>query len=145
MQVPIDQISFEQQVKESGRVFADCVREEYEDALPNATTTIYVKHPKSNEQGGGESAIRYDISDDSVNDGTLEYQMDSHREPLIQRFLDRVSSTYRESKRYQGSDYSIRFLGRYLEFRHLETTDTEHLDLGKSDFYEVAAFALKKN
>lgn len=38
MQVPVDQISFEQQVEELGRVFVDCVREEYEDACRHCRT-----------------------------------------------------------------------------------------------------------
>lgn len=145
MQVPIDQISFEQQVGELGRVFADCTRKEFEDVLPNATVTIYVKQPKCNDQGGGESGIRYDISDDSVSEETLEYQMDSRRDVLIQRFLDTVSANYRDSRRYRGHDRSIRFLGRVLEVKDLVTGPTEHFDFDESDFQEIAEFALKKN
>ena len=115
MQVPIEQISFEDQVKELSRVLARSVREEFEDDLPNATVTIYVKQPKSGDQGQGESAFRYDISDDTVSDETLEYQMKLHSEPLIQRFLECVSSNYRDSRRYQGHDRSIRFLGRVFK------------------------------
>ena len=145
MQVPINQISFEQQAKELGRVFAGCVQEEWKGILPNATITIYLKHPKSHEQGAGESGFRFEISDDSVSEETLKYQMDSHREPLIQKFLDRVSSNYRESRRYQGHDRTIRFLGRVLEIKDLGTGSTEHLDLDESDFSEIAKFALEKN
>ena len=149
MQVPIEQISFEDQIKELSRVLAGCIREEFEDDLPNATVTIYVKQPKSGEQGTGESAFRYDISDDSVSDETVEYQMNLHREPLIQRFLDKVSLNYRESGRYQGHDHTIRFLGRVLEVKDLVTVPTEHLDghpdLNESDFREIAEFALEKH
>ena len=45
--MPIEQISFANQIKELSTVFADCVREEFEDDLPNATITIYVKQPIS--------------------------------------------------------------------------------------------------
>ena len=52
MQTPVDQITFEQQAEQLGRVFANCVQKEFEDILPNATITIYLKQPKSYEQGG---------------------------------------------------------------------------------------------
>ena len=145
MQVPIDQISFEQQIKELSRVFADCAREEFEGVLPNATITLYVKQPKSYGEGQGESGFQFSISDESVSGETLEYHMNSHGEPLIQKFLDRVSSNYRESGRYQSLDRSIKFLGRVLEIKGSLTASTEYINLDESDFSEIAKFALEKN
>ena len=145
MQVPIEQISLEDRIKELSRVFAGCVRAEYEGVLPNATVTIHVKQHKSGERGEGKSAIRYDISDDTVSDETLEYQMNLHREPLTQRFLDKASSEYLESKRYPGVDNQIRHLGKVLEMRHLKMGSTELPDCDESDFCEIAEFALKKH
>ena len=144
MQTPVDQITFEQQAEQLGRVFANCVQKEFEDILPNATITIYLKQPKSYEQGGGESAIRYDISDDTVSEETLEYQMNLHRDSLIQRFLDKASSEYSESKRYPGVDNQIRHLGKVLQITHLESGSTDLPDINISDFTEIAKIALEK-
>ena len=145
MQVPVEQISFEDQIKELGRVFAGCVREEFEDDLPNATVTIYVKHPKRGEQGTGKSGFKFSISDESVSAETLDYQINLHSEPIIQRFLDKISSNYRESGRYQGHDRTVAFLGRVLEIKGSLTASAEHINLDESDFSEIAEFALEKH
>ena len=54
LEVPIEEIPFKQKATALGRIFAGCLQEEFGDAVPNATITIYVKQPKSVEQDTGD-------------------------------------------------------------------------------------------
>ena len=147
MQVPIEQISFEQLTTELGRVFADCFREEFENILPDATITIYVKQLKTYERGVS-SGILFHVSDDSVTEEKLGHLLRSHSESLTQKILDKASSTYRGSRRYPDVNQRIGFLGKILELGEMEITRSESMErsnLDNPDFYEIAMITLEKH
>ena len=142
MEIPVEQISIEQRIENLGCVFADCIKEEFEDILQGATIAVYIEKPKFHERGA-DSGILFDISHDSVDIEKLRF----HCESLTQRFLDKASSTYRESKRYPDINHRIRFLGQILKLGQMEISESESTELSnldRSDFCKIVETTLNK-
>ena len=145
MQGHIEQITIEQALQTAERVFIDCVKEEYENILPNAVITVYIKKPEFHEKGA-DSGFMFKISDDTVTEEELEYQLRSHQELLTQRFLNKAA-TYPNSKRSSSVNNRIKFLGLILEtgWSISQAESTELSEADKSDFIEIAKINIKRN
>ena len=87
MQVSPEPLLTEERLKHLGSLFAECVKEVYKDSLPKAKFTVYVKTPKSDDKGNESFDLRYDVSDDTVDDKTLKEQMDLRQGPLSECFF----------------------------------------------------------
>ena len=89
--MPHERFLTEERLKHLGSLFAECVKEVYKDSLPNAKFTVYMRTPKYDDKGNASSAIKYDVSDDTVDDKTLEKQMRLVHERLAQCFLSKIA------------------------------------------------------
>lgn len=134
MQGHIEQITIEQAIKTAKRVFVDSVKEEYENSLPNAAITVYIKNPEIDEKGA-RSGFMFNISDDTVTEEELEHQLRSRQESLTQRFLDKAAA-HPNSKRNPDVNNRIKFLGLILETEWdiSQTESTELSEVDKSEF-----------
>lgn len=145
MQGHVGQITIEHAMKEAERVFVDSIKEEYENSLPNAVITVYMKNFEIDEKGAS-SGFMFNISDDTVTEEELEHQLRSRQESLTQRFLDKAA-TYPDSKRNPDVNNRIRFSGLILEIgwdiSSIKTTELSEAD--KSEFIEIAKIGIKRN
>ena len=96
MQATPKDILTEERLNDLGTAFADCIKELYADKLPDPKFIVYMKTPKFNDQGNASSAFMYTVSDDSVDEETIDEQISLNDEPLRQCFLDKLSPKQRQ-------------------------------------------------
>lgn len=145
MQVPPERILTEQRLNHLGSIMADCIKELYKDSLPNATFTVYMKNPKSDDQGNESSAFIYVVSDDSVDGETLQNYIDRYDKPLRQCFLDKLSS-----KDNKDLDRNwVGYLGKVLSLKEEQPTKSNELiedfSFDESKWIEIVKFAQRDN
>ena len=152
MQMPPERLLTEESLKHLGSLFAECVKEAYKDSLPNAKFTVYMRTPKYDDKGKESSAIRYEVSDDTVDDETLKEQMELQHEPLGQCLLDKISAN---KDREPGRNW-VGYYGRVLTLGKeqpsigevqpsMSNESIEGLSLDESQWIEIIKFAQRRN
>ena len=146
MQVLPEPILTEERLNELASAFADCIKELYADKLPNPKFIVYMKIPKSDDQGSESILFRYSVScDDSVDGETLDTHINSLSQPLNECFLDKISG---KKDRDPGRNW-VGYYGRVLslkgELSSMGNKSIGDLSLDESQWIKMIEFAQEKN
>ena len=146
MQVPPDErILNEERLNDLASAFADCIKELYADKLPTAKFTLYMKTPKSDDQGNESIAFMYSVSDDSVDGETLDTHINSLSQPLNECFLDKMSPS---KDRDPGRNW-VGYYGQVLSLKGELTSKGNKsigdMSLDESQWIKMIEFAQEKN
>ena len=145
MQTETERTKIEHALTTAERVFFDSIKEEFEGVLPYAVITVYAKKPEFHERGA-RSGFMYRISDETLTEKELEFQILSREDSLTQRILDKAA-TYPDSKRYPDVNNRMRFLGIIANIGQAipSSLSTELSEAEISDFYEIGRIGIKEN
>ena len=144
MQAPPEPVLTEQKLKHLGSVFADCIKEVFKGSLPDAMFTVYIQSPKSDERGNESSAFMYQVSDDSIDEETLQKQVDHQHGPIIRCFLDKLALEDSDNKSL-GPNQVIYF-DQILSFGEsqiskIDEEPVEYPFIDESKWIEIVEFA----
>ena len=149
MQEPFERKLTEDRLKHLGSLFAECVKEIYKDSLPKAKFTVYMRTPKDDGKGNESGALRYTVSDNTVDCETLKKQMYLRREPLRQCFLDKVSLNEDRDPDHNWVGYFGGFLRFDAEHPYIQTSMSNEtigdLALDESQWIELIKFSQRRN
>lgn len=146
MQVAPEPILTQERLNELASAFADCIQELYADKLPNLKFIVYMKTPKSDDQGNESSAFMYTVScDDSVDEETLDTYVKSLQQPLKQCFLDKISPNKDRASDSEWVGYCGRVLSLKVESRSEGNQPIGDLSLDESQWIKMIEFAQEKN
>ena len=145
MQVSPEPLLTEERLEHLGSLFAECVKEVYKNSLPKAKFTVYMRTPKYDDKGNMSSVLRYEVSDNTVDDKTLKEQMDLRRGPLTQCFLDKISPN---KDREPGRNW-VEYNGGVLMFEaahpSMSNESIEDITFDESKWIEIVKFAQRDN
>ena len=141
MQVsPDERILTEERSNDLASTFADCIKELYADKLPNAKFTLYMKTPKSDDQGSESTAFMYNVSDDSVDEETLDMYINSLEQPLSQCFLGKLSPNKDRDPDRNWVGYHGRVLSLKVEPKSVDNKPIGDLFLDESQWIKIIKF-----
>ena len=146
MQVPSDErILNDERLNDLASAFADCIKELYTDKLPNSKFIVYMKTPKSDDQGNESVDFMYSVSDDSADEETLDTYINSLSQPLNQCFLDKLSPNKDRDPDRDWVGYHGRVLSLKGELTSKGTKSIGDLSLDESQWIKMVEFAQEKN
>ena len=145
MQTTPKDILTEERLNDLGTAFADCIKELYADKLPYPKFIVYMKTPKFDDQGNASSAFMYTVSDDSVDEETLDTYINSLHQPLSQCFLDKLSPNKDRDPDRNWVGYHGQVLTLREEQGSMGNKSIGDLPIDESQWIKMVEFAQEKN